>query len=382
MPRSPGLSRRKRLSFAFAMLVMTAGAAEAVVRATKPRTDLWALTGRELSTDPKASWANVDAFCAYRARPGSYSGESYSGIKTVNSDGFISTPDVPLEKEPRTIRIAFLGESSCAGTGYTPLLGDRETWPWLVMERLRATFPERKFDFLNAAASGFTTFETYGRLWSRVRFYRPDLIVVYHGWNDLGLLYPGELENVNRWRVQDDGNWALMLRRGQIEPSPFDHVIWPSQLLSKLRLKLATRPRAALGDSRPMAADCDLKGLAVFRENLQLMLATARTLGIETYVCKQATLLAPGLDPSLRRRCEQFSFPYEAHLRAYAGYRAMIDQEVPPDRVIDVSQLDGRADLFDDHVHVNPAGAREVARIVAAPLESWLRERGPPLACR
>ena len=112
------LTTRKKAVFAAATLTAAFLLAEVTVRATRSHTDLWALTGRALGPDPKASWADVDAFCAYRARPGRYTG--YGGnekVKSVNSDGYISTPEVSLQKSPGTIRLAFLGESSCAGTG-------------------------------------------------------------------------------------------------------------------------------------------------------------------------------------------------------------------------------------------------------------------------
>lgn len=371
------LTSRKKALFAGAVLLALFLMAEAFVRATKPHVDLWSYTGRRLGPDPKASWADVDAFCAYRARPGHYTGygSTASGLKTVNSDGYISTPEVVLEKPPGRIRIAFLGESSCAGTGSHPALSDEETWPWQVADRLRAAVPSAEIDFLNAAGSGFTTFESMGRLWARVRFYRPDAIVVYHGWNDIGLMHPETAKDgFHRWRIQDDGNWSLERRFTLFEPMAMDHLIRHSQLLSKLRLRLSQR-HPELEDFRPMAPGLDLRSLEVSRDNLRLILATTKAIGAEAFVCKQATLMVPGLSLADRERCEHFSFPYDAHLEGYQAYWKMIDQEVPTSRVVDVTSINGRADLFSDHVHPNQAGAREVARLVADALLPWLRER-------
>lgn len=369
------LTVRRKVQFAALLAAATFLLAELFVRATKPHVDLWAYTGRRMGPDPKASWADVDAFCAYRARPGVYTGYGTGGhgAKTVNSDGYISTPEVPLEKPAGAIRIAFLGESSCAGTGFNPALADAETWPWLVMELLRKEVPSARFDFLNAAGSGFTTYESMGRLWARVRFYRPDAIVVYHGWNDIGLMHPETAKDgFHRWRIQEDGDWSLERRFTLFEPMALDHLIRHSQLLSKLRLRFSQR-HEELEDFRPMAPGLDLRSLEVFRENLRLILATARSIGAEAFVCKQATLMVPDLPQADRERCEHFSFPYEAHLRAYDAYWGMIDQEVPAGRVVDVRSINGRADLFNDHVHPNPTGAQEVARLVADALVPWVR---------
>ena len=105
---------------------------------------------------------------------------------------------------------SLLGESSTAGTGHN--LPDAETWPCRTAELLKAQFAGRDIEFINAAAGGYTTFESDGRLWSRLRFFRPDIVVVYHGWNDMYYFNPTDLDAITRWRVLDDGTWSLVRR--------------------------------------------------------------------------------------------------------------------------------------------------------------------------
>ena len=158
------------------------------------------MTGRAPGPNPMSRWAQVDAFCAYRARPddtGRYG-------KTVNRDGFISTPELAVAKEPGVLRVAFLGGSSTAGTGHR--LTDEQTWPWRTAELLREKFPERRIEFLNGALGGYTTFESYGRLWSRIRFYSPDVVLVNHAWNEM---YYFDHEDLTRWRTLPDGSWSF-----------------------------------------------------------------------------------------------------------------------------------------------------------------------------
>src|SRR5215471_11080551 len=190
--------RAKRVLAAFLVAVLALllfAAAEAYVRITRPHDDLWALTGRSVASHPIMDWYFVDAFSAYRGRPGVYGDGSL--VKTVDSAGFISTPEIAPAKPANTIRIAFLGESSTAGTGI--LLPDSLTWPWQVAELLRQRPGRRsRIEFINAAIGGFTTFESYGRLWSRLRFYSPDIIVVYHGWNEM--YYFNSVDKLADWR--------------------------------------------------------------------------------------------------------------------------------------------------------------------------------------
>src|SRR5438034_7524664 len=133
--RGEGLSLRKKLLFssiiATFFLLLGFALLEIYVRFTKPYVDLYAITGRQPGLSPMATWAAVDAFCAYRGKPGKYASAG-SVSKTVNKHGFISTPEIDFEKAPGELRIAFLGESSTAGTGKD--LPDEQTWPWKVAE--------------------------------------------------------------------------------------------------------------------------------------------------------------------------------------------------------------------------------------------------------
>ena len=151
----------------FIVFILVFCIAEIFVRFNFYHYDLWSLTGRSTGRNYMEKWALIDAFCAYRAKPGTY------GItgKSVNSYGFISTPEISPTKPDNTIRIAFLGGSSTAGTGFD--LPDEETWPWKVIKILREKCPKIRFDFINAALGGYTSFESYGRLWSRIRFFFP-----------------------------------------------------------------------------------------------------------------------------------------------------------------------------------------------------------------
>src|SRR5262245_50493031 len=179
--KTASLTLRKKLLFAALTaaisMVLAFSLLEAYVRAFRPHRDLDQLTGRTAGPNPIGDWGHVDAFCAYAARPG-----HFAEGKTVNSRGFISTPEITLAKSAGTIRIAFLGESSTAGM--TRNLKDRETWPWQTIDIVREQVP-RQVDFINAALGGYTSFESYGRLWSRVGHFSPDVVVVTHGWNEM-----------------------------------------------------------------------------------------------------------------------------------------------------------------------------------------------------
>ena len=367
----PGLSlRAKRRLTALAAIVpsiLLLLAAEIYVRLTSPYDDLWALTGRSVARQPIADWAFLDAYSAWRGRPGVYHAGAVT--KTVNRDGFISTPEIAQAKPPHTIRIAFLGESSTAGTG--TLLPDSVTWPWQVAENLRRR-PGRsdRIEFLNAALGGYSTFESMGRLWSRVRFYSPDIVVVYHGWNEM--YYFKAVDKMANWHTLPDGSWGL---EGSVpvtvyQPRWYDWLARPSQILTKVRLRLSppVNGEAKAGVFQKALADhYDRRGLEIFRTNLRLIRATAQTLGIELFVGKQATLIVRGLPAAERARCryDLHGFDHDAHVDAFRRIYEVIDQEIPRDHIIDVTSLSGVPENFHDHIHPTDLGAARTAQIMA-----------------
>ena len=106
---------------------------------------------------------------------------------------------------------------------------------------MRTQFPKKNIEFINAALAGYTSFESYGRLWSRLRFYSPDLIIINHGWNEMYYFTENQVEDISKWRKLPDGDWTLD-RQGEVlkiyEPLFIDKFLQYSQLLSRARMRL------------------------------------------------------------------------------------------------------------------------------------------------
>lgn len=370
------LTPRKRRLFIgitiLAPLLLGFIAVEIILRIAKP-VDLYILTGRAAGPSPMRAWAVIDGFSAYRPKAG-----AQGAGKTANRHGFISTPELPVSKPPGTVRLVFLGESSTAGMGVD--LKDSDTWPWKTVERIRQR-TGRKVDFINAAAGGYTTFESYGRLWSRLRHFDPDFVVVYHGWNDM--YYFGEVDRILSWRTLPDGSWSFdapRTRTARFAPSRLDPLLRWSQVLSRVRLETSKQMGGeyASPGNRPPASDFDRRGLEIFRTNLKLLRETSDVLGARLLVAKQATLMVPGASPEQRERCKYsyHGFDYDAHVEAFRGLYRVIEQEIPAESIIDVTPISGRSDSFHDHIHPTPKGTTEIAQIVSDFIVPLVEERG------
>jgi lysophospholipase L1-like esterase len=104
-----------------------------------------------------------------------------SGRITTDEHGF-RNPPLEDPKPPGLVRIAFLGGST---TWCAEASSDETTWTRLVCDMLREEYPERRFDYVNASASGYTVEHSLLNLRYRVAPLEPDVIVIYHATNDL-----------------------------------------------------------------------------------------------------------------------------------------------------------------------------------------------------
>lgn len=358
-------SLRRRILASLAAASVAFGVAELTVRIVLPP-----LGEQQDREHPMAGWAFVDAFCAYRARP---SGTLGSG-KSVDADGFISTPPWSQPKPDGVLRVAFLGGSSTACT--VPPIPDAETWPWLAARGLEQELGT-KVEFLNAALPGYSSFESYGRLWSRVRFFEPDLVVVYHAWNDL--YYFANVDRVRNWRTQQDGDWSFS------KPSvyrvadrhPVDDLLGWSELLRRVgRAVLPAAPGGEVGAAtNALATSWDPRAPAIFRQNLRLLVAAQQALGFELLVAKQATLITADLPPALRAKCKYglHGFDHDAHVRAFDAIYDVIDEEVPAAQIIDCTSLSGVGPDFVDHVHLSERGCVDLAALMVPQLVAAAR---------
>jgi hypothetical protein len=345
---------------------------EGYVRLSRPDINLYKLTGRVAGSPTQMSeWAFVDAFCAYKAKP-----SLYAGGKTVNSHSFISTPEITQDKPDDTVRIVFLGGSSTAGTGKN--LPNKRTWPWQTVQMIREQVPT-SIDFINGAVGGYTSFESYGRLWSRIRHFSPDIIVVNHGWNEM--YYFEKSDNILSWRIRKDGSWSIEQTTKptiSIPPHWIDPTIKWSQLLCQIRFHFFSIQEGEVGavSELPLREDFNHKGLPIWRTNLKLLREACAIMDAKLFVTKQATLIVPKLPIEERTRCRYnfHGFDHDAHVRAFSEIYKIIDEEISVDSVIDLTPLSGRPELFYDHIHPTSLGCYEIASLVSKPLVSYIKQ--------
>lgn len=347
------------------VFLLSFSTAEFYARHKYPDLRLLELTGKEETLNKMAYWTNRDPFCAYEPKPG-----NYAGNKTVNRNGFISTPDISIEKQQGITRVVYLGGSSTAGTGAN--LPDSETYPWKV-DSLLKTYGYN-VDFINAAAGGYTTFESYGRLWSRLRFYNPDVIIVNHGWNDAYYLNPIS-GNIHEWRETGNGDYELYFNVYYESFKPFflDRFIAWSTLLSAIRLGLHKEKGQGEIITEKEKNDVKLNSYdhsrtQVFSQNLYLIKQFAERFGCSLFVCKQPTL--PTLNqPLLDSHFTGHGYDHKTFVKIIQNGYYIIDTLFNDNSIIDLTSISGNKAYFYDNIHPTEAGTDKIAEIMADSLK-------------
>jgi lysophospholipase L1-like esterase len=180
-PAGSQFSVRKQVLFSIIIVGGLLVAAEASIR-------IWALyfrtsyerynteTGR-LELRPNLSYTNV-----------------YRHEFRINSKGFVG-PEFDDQPTPGVYRIMALGDSCTFGSGYWQI-----AYPGVLQRLLDEEASSRRFEAINAGIEGYNSSFALARLRDELLRYRPRLMVLYVGWNDLMKTDPSNEAAVDEYR--------------------------------------------------------------------------------------------------------------------------------------------------------------------------------------
>ncbi|MCP3960103.1 MAG: hypothetical protein GY719_19835 [bacterium] len=281
------------------------------------------------------------------------------GTTSHNSLGF-RNPELSAQKPAGVFRIAALGGS----TTYTHKVEDNAETFTAQLERLLRE-QVSSLEVINAGVGGYTSWESLINLQFRVLDLQPDLVIVYHGTNDVKarLVEPAVYAADNSGRRKP---WS----------TPPVHRAERSCLLRILLRRLGAARQVHLGDfvNRPLylGEESGLEPLEILtanppiysRRNLESMIAIARSRGTEI------VLMTWAHSPHFGDYCATEHFQH-----GFAEHNAMV-REVAAEHGVPcfdfVREMPQAREYWADGRHVNERGALEKARLVAG----FLRARG------
>lgn len=282
-----------------------------------------------------------------------------------NSAGYRS-PERPLAKPPGTLRVVTAGGSTTFDT-LSPT--DAESWPWRLEDELRRR--GRPVEVWNAGVPTWTSAESLISLALRDLDLEPDLVVFYHGINDLqpaGIL-PFEAD----YEAGHPGLARAALGIADRPPAP-----WRRSLLLARLAPQPPRSPAAAGEELERAPAA---ALAAFARNVRSFVALAGAAGASTLLVTQPMRLRRAHREADERYLESWLPGWDGaaapgELERFNDVLRRAPRELDA-ALADVSRdVDWRDDDFADPVHYTRPGADKLALFLADRVEAALAAAG------
>ncbi len=280
------------------------------------------------------------------------------GPIVINSYGFRS-PEVSIDKQKDSVRIAFLGSS----TTYCAEVSSNEmTWPHLVWKELHEHWPDVAMDYINAAVPGYTARSDLLTLQDRVTWFKPDIIVIYEAANDLS-----------------GHSYELAHEQGIAHGRQETSLGWLSRhsLLAYLVVKnLEIRRQQQLASTKSKKIELDMAKLDIeFRHDYAKLVATSKQIAKLVIAVTFSPRIRQEQSPKERTEAAVTSLYYMPYmtpddvLTGFAHYNQVI-REVAKDYdtllVGDEDAIPADAQHYKDSVHFTDAGSVSMAKRVAS----------------
>jgi hypothetical protein len=278
-------------------------------------------------------------------------------------------PEQSYEKPPGVVRIVTLGGS----TTFCPYASeDAKAWPAQLERMLNESCAPQRIEVVNYAAAGYNSADSLNTFALRALDRDPDIVIVHHAWNDLGVgIRPGLVSDYTHRRKVASHRPHSWWHKLAIYRT---YVAYKGSVLNKF-----------LGRERPVgtAEDIDPRAVEIFERNVESIVLLAQPRGIEPVLLTFASRLPADDDPDWRSKLEhvkvlafQDVFTPVGVFRAFKAYNEAI-RRIAARRhvvVVDLANTYPREDrYFQEHefAHRTDAGLEVFARTVA---DALLRE--------
>lgn len=200
LPESAGFGWPGKLALAMVVPMVLLGAMELILRIE----DFQHTPREKVLWTPTVSGfiGTYEFYIDTRLAPPGYLWVSATNTPLTDSYGF-RTPEIPFEKTEGKVRVAFLGGSTTQG-GFRP-------YPERAIRLLNQTLGEDRYEALNVACSSYSTHQSLIALKRWVLPRKPDIVFVYHGWNDVNVAVDGYSDKEKDRLVGADGGARLVM---------------------------------------------------------------------------------------------------------------------------------------------------------------------------
>jgi lysophospholipase L1-like esterase len=178
------MTTRKKIGFALLTMLLAFGLIEGTARIIWWRlaSRVMATGERELRNDGLNFMKVPHRLYGYTVKP-----DFRSPYITINGAGFHQADEIPVGRRDGRLRILCLGESTTFGTG---LEANYPSFLRAILDRHASGYSA--FEVINAGVPGWTSDQIALRVRNELARYRPDVAVLYVGWNDFQAYSPFE----------------------------------------------------------------------------------------------------------------------------------------------------------------------------------------------
>ena len=226
---------------------------------------------------------------------GSHANQESKALIVTDKYGFL-TNDQELEynKLPDEIRIATIGGSTTVNVN----LQFDKNWPGYIGGSLQKNFPNKHFRIINAGVPGYDTSQSVAILALRVMPFKPDIVIIYHAYNDLkairkNIVFKPDYSHIHTlpYGFHKEPNFMLkMLNNSMFYVRMRNKKLDANKTLSKLeRLKDPTGTANRISSIPEFSEN-------IFEQHIRILINIARASGSKVILSTFATLHDPKLD--------------------------------------------------------------------------------------
>ncbi len=235
--------------------------------------------------------------------------------KFIDSHGFL-TRDQGLvwDKGDDEIRIATIGGSTTASVN----LSFDENWPGRLGELLQQALPGKTIRVINAGIPGFDTAQSIGNLALRVMPFNPDVVVIYHAYNDLkairsDIAYNPDYSHVHRkpYGFLKEPPWLIRL---------LNRSMFYVRMRNRYRQMQALSTPVGANDGQERLRAVPALAARTFEQHLQSLVAIAQLGGAKVVLSSYATLHDLQRDYTDRDVVDTLSTMQKRELNHLAGF--------------------------------------------------------------
>jgi lysophospholipase L1-like esterase len=284
-------------------------------------------------------------------------------------NGIDGNRDIVTPKPKALFRINCLGASTTSNY----ILDNNKifSYPTQLERILHTNFPEKNIEVNNFAMGGMTSPEILIEFLLRSIDTNPDMIVLYHAYNDLGpSLTSGFKSDYSHAKRNFGESYHILKWASRVPYIPFALPNFLLSLVVPQNLKFGLLDILTKGTINLDDAFC---GLDTYKRNINNLINICKANGIKVVISTYCHFLYPEIEKD------------KAHLKYRSGVLEENSAVRELARVHQLPLVDNfklvpyEEKYFVDSIHFSPSGMQEVANNISKPIISYLNSKNKPL---